>query len=497
MPSHKNFSLTNNQIGEIINPLSSANGINLTASSTVGGIINYTSTVYKNTTNSFSFGGVFSLPSWTTATILRSCLSGGSGYQLEVVGTTGKFKVTLNATVYESTIPGGGSLTASNLEAGSTHSILAIINVGSATTTVSFYLDGYLLNTTSAQANVDVTNANVYYTGGLVSTRYTMTVYDVYDYNRTLDSDEVLDLYNNGINYADKWGSHTATYTSDFSAGVDGFTASANATINGNQDGVSDGVTSKDNCLMITSTGTSSVYAYKTNLDTNKYYRYEADVYIPITNTTVDGVALPGNNNHVTIGNLWTTVTGVFTGSPNIVFTQLVGNSGSGVTVGDKIYISEARVYRAGATLALEPLNIQPSPGQWLDSSSNKLHAVQPLTGSSLTQPKRDFEIRGITSWTASHTAQDIVGVAQNVLPPNAYIQSIVGVITGADVEDIIIGDGSDGDRWVTITTGLATGTVSFTIANHISDGSHEQLVVDPDADCTMSIEWTIKGVIL
>ena len=37
MPSQKNFSLTNIQLGEIINPLSLSQGINLTASSTVGG----------------------------------------------------------------------------------------------------------------------------------------------------------------------------------------------------------------------------------------------------------------------------------------------------------------------------------------------------------------------------------------------------------------------------------------------------------------------------
>jgi len=37
MSSHKNFSLTNNQIGEMINPLSSANVINLTSSATGGG----------------------------------------------------------------------------------------------------------------------------------------------------------------------------------------------------------------------------------------------------------------------------------------------------------------------------------------------------------------------------------------------------------------------------------------------------------------------------
>jgi hypothetical protein len=141
--------------------------------------------------------------------------------------------------------------------------------------------------------------------------------------------------------------------------------------------------------------------------------------------------------------------------------------------------------------------NIQPAPGQWLDSSSNKLHAIQPASGSSLTRQKLNFEIRWTNSWTATNEAQYIGGVNQAILPPNCYIQSIIGVITGADVQDIIIGDGSDTNHWVEITAGLSTGTVSFSIANATSDGTNYKMVVDPDTDCTMSISWTIKGYIL
>jgi len=406
MPSHKNFSLTNNQIGEIVNPLSSANGINLTTSASVGGIANLTSTVYKNTTNSFSFGGVFSLPSWTTASILRSCLSAGSGYQLEVVATTGIFKVTLNTKEYSSIAPG--------LVAGSTHKIIAVVNVG-ATTTVSFYLDGYLLNTTTAQANVDVTNTNIYYTGGLVTTRYFMTVYDVYDYNRSLIASQVLDLYNNGINYADKWGNQTPITSGTLEIGKN----------------------------------------------------YIIDTYVA--------------------GDDFTNV-----GGTNVSGSEFIATGDTPTT-----WANGSSLRRTGATLALEPPGIQPSPGQWFDSSSNKLHALQPLTGSSLTLSKRDFQVRGTVTWSGSHELKHITGIDQAVLPPNAYIESIIGVITGDTIEDIIIGDGSAGDRFVTITTGLAAGTVTFTIANHITDGTNYKLTVDPDANFTGSIAFTIKGYII
>ena len=148
----------------------------------------------------------------------------------------------------------------------------------------------------------------------------------------------------------------------------------------------------------------------------------------------------------------------------------------------------------------MEPEGIQPAPGQWLDSSSNKLHAWQPATGSSLTRYKKTFEIRGINTWAGTHEAQSITmltDASRAMLPVDCYITDIIGVITGSTIEDIIIGDGSDTDRWVEITTGLAAGTVAFTVANRISDGTNYEMVVDPDANFTGSIEWTIRGIII
>jgi len=150
-----------------------------------------------------------------------------------------------------------------------------------------------------------------------------------------------------------------------------------------------------------------------------------------------------------------------------------------------------------GTTLALEPEGIQPAPGQWLDSSTNKLHAMQPATGSTLIRPKRDFEIRWTNTWAGTHEAQYIGGVNQAVLPTNCYITSIIGVVAGATIEDIIVGDGSDTDRWVTITTLLAAGTTAFTVANAISDATNYKMVVDPDAIFTGTIAWTVRGIIL
>jgi hypothetical protein len=184
----------------------------------------------------------------------------------------------------------------------------------------------------------------------------------------------------------------------------------------------------------------------------------------------------------------------------NIGGTNVAGTEFTATGTTPTHWAHSSSLVQIGATLALEAEGIQPSPGQWLDSSSNKLHAWQPATGSSLTRYKNTFEIRGTNTWAGTHEAQSIAwatDASKAILPAGCYIDSIIGVITGATIEDIIIGDGSDIDRWVEVTTGLAAGTVSFTIANHISDGTNYEMVVDPDANFTGSIEWTIRGTIL
>jgi hypothetical protein len=175
--------------------------------------------------------------------------------------------------------------------------------------------------------------------------------------------------------------------------------------------------------------------------------------------------------------------------------TNAAGDSISYVQ-GTKFYIKDLKTYYAGATLCLLPENAQPAPGMWLDSSTNNLHAIYPAAGASITRPKDSFVIRWVNTWAGTHEAQYLGGINQAMLPPKCCVTSIVGVIAGSTIEDIILGDGSDTDHWVAITSGLAAGTVNFTIANAFSDLTNYKLVADPDANFTGSITWTIRGYI-
>jgi hypothetical protein len=352
---------------------------------------------------------------------------------------------------------------------------------------------------------LSLSNAGILYVSGSGSARTASVNKGFIFYNRALTAAEVLDLYRNGINYADKWGSQTAVYTSDFSAGSDSWSAT-NGVVAGNIDGIG----GYDDVLRFTCSAAAATHnAYKgtgSGITANKKYKASLEYYIPSTNSNIDGLMFGGSGAYTAIQNTldaWTAITFEYT-APNVNFMCAAydGASASFTDAGadDVFYIKNTVLTEIGATLALEPEGIQPNPGQWLDSSTNKLHAWQPAAGSSLVRNMRTFEIRGTNTWAGTHEAQSIAwatDASKAILPVGCYITDIIGVVAGATIEDIIVGDGSDTDRWVAVTTGLAAGTTAFTIANRISDGTNYEMVVDPDANFTGSITWLIRGIIL
>jgi hypothetical protein len=433
---------------------------------------------------------------------LRNKWAANVGYKLEVVLTSGAFVLYLNEKTYASAVPGGGA--ASNLVAGTRHKILAVPTVGASTTTVSFYLDDHLLSTTEAQANEDVTNTQDMYTGGTSAARYAMTVFDTYDFNYAHTADQAKDLFRNGIAEADKWGSQTAVYTSNFSAGVDSWAGQSGLTLTGNTDGIN----GSDDWLKVERTGAAG------RGDINRATGFVADkrchaaitIYNDVSSTIAYFKVCHYNSSYISTpiaipaGTEVTTTAYVLSagaGASIYIYPCLSdGTSVNSVATGTIYYVKNMITYESGATLALESDNAQPIPGMWLDSSTNNLHAIYPAAGASLTRPKDSFVIRWVNTWAASHEAQYLGGINQAMLPPKCCITSIVGVIAGSTIEDIILGDGSDTDHWVAITSGLAAGTVNFTIANAFSNLTNYKLVVDPDANFTGSITWTIRGYI-
>src|SRR5690554_5807387 len=118
------------------------------------------------------------------------------------------------------------------------------------------------------------------------------------------------------------------------------------------------------------------------------------------------------------------------------------GPGSGGAIVGETLAVKNFRSKVLGNTLGLEPETITHT--QWLDSSGHGHHALLPEEGATLLRPKSHGEIRWTNTWKNTHEAQYVGGANQDILPLNAYITDIIGVIEGEAITDIIVGDDSD-----------------------------------------------------
>lgn len=166
-----------------------------------------------------------------------------------------------------------------------------------------------------------------------------------------------------------------------------------------------------------------------------------------------------------------------------------------GITAANKWGSQSPLVF--GCIMALESEGIQPVPGQWLDSSDNKVHCSQPDGALELLVDDKTFELRGITTWEGTNESQWLNGFNQDILPVNSYIEKIVGAVTGADIQDVSLDDGQTPNHYVVLTVGLTAGVKTFTINNPDTDLVHYKIEATPDVPATMTIAWTITGIIL
>lgn len=298
--------------------------------------------------------------------------------------------------------------------------------------------------------------------------------------------------------------SQIPVYTSNFSAGVDGFSVDAGRSLAGNQDGI-DG---EDDWATATRTDPSAaVLRAWRNFTVGDFGNVSAKAFVP-SGALYAGIGLfsyaPSAGN---------AATGYMLISPNSSATiraSALSSAASGRwyigavdSSGNLVIVDQNQNFsfksftfaKGGITGQWNAENAQSNTGQIFDSSGNKNHAMLPATGATIIGKEMSVpkQVRWTNTWDGTNELQYIGGVNQAILPANAYIESIVGTVTGATPHDIIIGDGSDTDRYVTITTGLAAGTTSFTLANRTTDGTNLKLTVDPDTDATMSIAWVIS----
>ena len=497
-------------LSSMVNPKAMSQGVSMTyAASGSSGI-----TVADNDNIDFGTGNFTlvwkgSLPDWTpSASVILitkdDAVNTGWQYYIKTDGMIGFWMRNGNKF--------GSSTCTTGVVDGTTHELA--VTVEPATGTFTHYLDGVKLgDTVVSGALTDCsTTAPLYILGQSSTARTAGTVHHAYTFNRALTAAEVLDLYRNGIAFADKWGSNTELITAqndrDFSSETIGNWTLASddttATVAYNVGPAA------EKCAKFTAGATLGTYRVAllatskiATLLPNKKYRASVDIYVPvghgITSLSISQSSIAGSTTVVenafsvsTVG-VWQRISSIIALADDVTGSLAINLLTS--TPSSYLYFDNVSINEVGATLALESEGIQPAPGQWLDSSSNNLHALQPATGSTLTRSKKDFEYRWTNTWTASSAAQYIGGLNQAVLSADHFITDIITQATvTTDVKNLELGDGSAVAKFVAAFAPSATRT-SQTIAAQ-NDGTNLKLVYTPAGEATMTVETIIRGFI-
>jgi hypothetical protein len=491
------------ELNSRLNPLAQAVSVQMTAATSgSNGIQQLDNANLDMGTNNFTLHWEGSLPDWTPVAVSRVIHKRQSAsvrwsFAVNTDGTLSAF-ATDGGTIFSTT-----STSAASIAANEVAKITAVIVRESALVagSVAFYVNGTALG--ASVAITAATTASINNTGALsicaanstADGRIESTTRACYLFNRALTSAEVLDLSINGVALADRGASQLTPISGNAQNGT---STRALSSFVGTTTGFSGSASS--------STGTARQGGWTLNAQTGKRYRVKLsyvanataggtlELSARISTSTSDLTAL---SNVETVSGT-TTMTGTLTTelvatSTGAFFAAVTIRSPSAAASID-ITVTDYSIIQVGITSELLASNAQSDTGQIFDTSGNKNHALLPASGATVVgRPvSQTREVRWTNTWAGTNELQYIGGVNQAILPANAYIESIVGTVSGATPHDIIVGDGSDADRYVTITTGLAAGTTTFTLANRTTDGTNLKLTVDPDTDCSMSIAWVI-----
>ena len=468
-----------------VNPKAMSQGVAMTyAASGSSGI-----TVADNDNIDFGTGNFTlvwkgSLPDWTPSVdtgVITKWISGGTDYEFDAT-TSGKLACYIGTSTQRL------STTVHSLLDKTVHEITAVVvrETSGADGSVNFYVDGFLLGnavTLPAGVPVALNSATPFMVCGYSVNRYASTTNFAATFNRALTAAEVLDLYRNGIAEADKWGSQTVKNVSacenSLAAPYETFDGASATGFHVVSDGTGFAAAgTADEIVFLLNKNYTAEFDYVKTSGLNPTMRADSGF---LASQIAEQTVLSGDGHYIIKFTIKEAATG------RIVFYN---NS-----TASEYTISNLSIKETGATLALEPEGIQPAPGQWLDSSSNKLHAMQPAAGSSLTRPKKDFEYRWTNTWTASSAAQYVGGLNQAVLSADHFITDIITQATETTgVENLELGDGSAVAKFVAAFTPSATRTKQTVAAQN--DGTNLKLVYTPAAAATMTVETIIRGFI-
>ncbi|WP_309400568.1 LamG-like jellyroll fold domain-containing protein [Cerasicoccus maritimus] len=216
--------------------------------------------------------------------------------------------------------------------------------------TLTIYRNGEAFSSVDASGLTQLSLDSLARGYGVVSDELNAAYSEVAFWNIALDTSEVTELYQSGLGafYAahPEYAAYT-TYTSDFSAGVDGFGA-----VNGTIAGDIDSIGGENDTFEMTDDGDGFVKAGKgSTFAIGSFYRATFDYYIPSSNTgTITSVQFDDQSQVVTVDaapteDAWTTVTGILPAAAATAQLRLIAN---GTSTGDVFYVKNIQVEQLG-----------------------------------------------------------------------------------------------------------------------------------------------------
>ncbi|MFH1067836.1 MAG: hypothetical protein V1746_08030 [bacterium] len=436
---------------------------------------------------SFTLGLCFAADDWSEATTLMDCVSGSNGFKLEKLAA-GTLKLTVG--------DGTGTMTATSSAAlpatdGRPSVLHVVVTRGATDATVDFYCDGAAVGTqqtltglalaenVTVPADLTIKCDGALYGGVFRGIQPVLR-------NYAMSAAEVSKDVTTGLMFSDIGAG--IIYQSDFSAGVDNWNVNR-GTSSGNNDAVSDGSVSKDDCLKFYANAvnnTHSLYSYREII--GKRVRVTFEYFIPNSGGSgyLNGLLLRtgGNYGLYTLATYeavgaWTSASldvSLRTGVALDIWARKNGLTtfiGANDPNSDLFYIRNFKIEVLGylALIDAEAIGYQKQ-----DLSGKGNHALlgdsTPQIGGSILLLTEAF-LRSVVN----HTADGYLLANQNIIPANYYIESIVVKNDTANAVTINMGTSVGGSQIVSGAVIGANATVYCTVADRFAAAAAAQKV--------------------
>lgn len=310
----------------------------------------------------------------------------------------------------------GGSLTTRDAQ----HIFITFDRDGVATLYVNGVASATTVNISSVSASIaPAANAVI---GGVTSFFWRGSMKGLRVWSMIPSATEIGYLANgSNVPYRYVGAGNTATYSSNWSAGVDGW-AAVNGVASGNNDAVSDGSASRDDCYKFYADATNSNhFTSKSVAGLYKAHRIDFEYYIPAGQTNVTKFGIQTRSgvvvSHTTVG-AWT-VGKFFEEENNNSAISCYAYPTAGVTyVGandandDRFFLSYIKKYHVGCTMELD--FTESSPTIAYDRSGNGHNAT--ISGAVLFNETKKLGQLTIAGSNASTTKIDTMKTAGDVV---------------------------------------------------------------------------------